>query len=265
MPSRCTQVAAWTFSPDSGVEYRLGERHIDAAEGVDNVGELIEVEGHGVLDGNPEVFLDRRHQLREALKQPGIDFVGTGTPCVGDEQVARDREQCQLMVRRVSVEDHDHVAVHAVHALGAEPVGRVLHRQGAAGRGSHHQDVLAARLLSRSEGRVQSLYMHPVQIVGQVIGVAGATSEHHQHDSQADQHHPSQDAPPPAPHLPGSLSGPPALPGAAPVHRFPESRQTRLVRRRPASRAGGTAGIAGGLPRVLPGTLFPLDLIAEIA
>ena len=84
-----------------------------------------------MLDGDPEILLDRRHQLRQALIQPGIDFIRPRAPGVGDEQVARDREQCELMVCRVGVEDHDHVAVHAVHALGTQPVGGILHGQGA--------------------------------------------------------------------------------------------------------------------------------------
>ena len=46
------------------------------------------------------------------------------------------------MVGRIGVEDHDHVAVDAVHALRAQPVGRVLHGEGAARGRAHHQDVL---------------------------------------------------------------------------------------------------------------------------
>ena len=46
-----------------GVEHRHREGHVDAAQRVDDVGELIEVERHRVLDGDAEVLLDRRHQL----------------------------------------------------------------------------------------------------------------------------------------------------------------------------------------------------------
>ena len=86
-----------------------------------------------------------------ALVQPGVDLVGPGAAGVGDEQVTGDGEERQPVVSRVDVEDHDHVAVDAVHTLRAQAVGRVLHGQGAAGGGPRHQDVLRAGLLAGGE------------------------------------------------------------------------------------------------------------------
>ena len=93
---------------------------------------MIEVEGDRVLNRYAEVFFDCRNQLGKALEQPGIDLVGPGAAGVGDEEVAGNGEDRQAVVLRIGVEDHDHVAVHAVDPLRAQSVGQVLMSQGAA-------------------------------------------------------------------------------------------------------------------------------------
>ena len=181
--------------PGLGVEDRDRERHVDAPEGVHHVGELVEVERDGVLDGDPEVLFDGRHQLGETFEQPGVDLVGPVAAGVGDEQVAGDGQEGQPMVGRVGVEDHDHVAVHPVDALGAQPVGRVLHGEGAARGGPHHQDVLGAGLLAGGERSGQSFDLDAFEVVGEVVGVARPAGHQHQEHAQTDDQPQSEPVP----------------------------------------------------------------------
>ena len=60
----------------SNTEHR--ERHVDAAERVDDVGELVEVERDRVLDRDPEVLFDRRDELGQSLVQTRVDLVRAG-------------------------------------------------------------------------------------------------------------------------------------------------------------------------------------------
>ena len=88
------------------------------------------------------------------------------------------------MVGGIDVQDHDHVAVDAGHALGAQPVHRVLHSERAPIGRSHHQDVLATGLLPGGQRAGEAVHLDPVEVMGQVVDVAGATPDDHE---QADQ------------------------------------------------------------------------------
>jgi hypothetical protein len=97
-----------------GVEQRHRKRHVDATEVGHDIGELVEIDLDRVLDRDPEILFDGRHQLGRAFVEPGVDLVGPLGAGVRNEQIARDGEQGQLMGGRIRVEDHDHVAVDAV-------------------------------------------------------------------------------------------------------------------------------------------------------
>lgn len=129
------------------VEHRHGERHVDATERIDDVGELVEVEGDRMLNGNAEVLFDRRDELAETLVEAGVDLVRSGAAGIGDEEIAGDGEERQAMVCRIGVQDHHDVAVHPVDTLGAQAVRGVLDRERTARGGPDHQDVLGSRLL----------------------------------------------------------------------------------------------------------------------
>ncbi len=180
------------------VEYRHREGHIDTSQGLHDVGELVEVERDGVLDRDPEVLFDGRHDLAEAVVQASIDFVGSCVARVGDEEIPRNREQCQAVVGGVRVENHDHVAVDPGDSLGTQAVGGVLNRQCAARGRPHHQDVFGASLLPGMKGRVETVHRDPLQVVGQVVQVAGAGRYQHEDSNQ-----PEDDPHPPALPPPG--------------------------------------------------------------
>ena len=99
------------------VEYRDRERQVDTAEGVHDVGKLVEVKGNRMLNGDAKILLDGGHDLRQAFRKTGIDLIRARSASVGDEEVARDGEESQAMMGGVGVEDHDDVAVDAVHPL----------------------------------------------------------------------------------------------------------------------------------------------------
>ena len=160
----------------------------------DDVGELVEVQRDGVLNRYPEVLLNGRHQLGQALVEPRIDLVGPGGARVGDEQVARDGEQRQPVMGRVGMEDHDHIAVDPVDALRAQPESRVLHGQRAPGGRADHQDVLRAGLLAGCEGGVKALHLDPVEVVGEVVGEPRTRHHHNEHHRQRDQAAPTEQA-----------------------------------------------------------------------
>ncbi len=246
--------------PRFGVEDRHRERHVDAAEGIHDVGELVEVERHRVLDRDPEVLLDGRHQLGQPLEQPGVDLVGAGAPGVGDEQVTGEGEEGQPVVGGIGVEDHDHVAVDPVHPLRAQPVGRVLHGEGAAGGRTHHQDVLRAGLLAGGEGTVQPLHLDAVEVVGEVVGVPGPPSDDQEEDDRADEHGQAD----PMPSL-GLLGGPaPARPPVVRLlHGLAEGGQAGLVGHRLAVAAPRPPRprVASGLASTF--SLLPLHQVPE--
>ena len=85
-----------------GVVDRLGEVHLDAAEGLDHVDEAVEVQLDEMLNRDPEVLLDRGDQLVGALVERGVDLVGTVGAGVGDEEVPRNGEDRDRVVRRGS-------------------------------------------------------------------------------------------------------------------------------------------------------------------
>src|ERR1039457_2819247 len=117
-----------------GVVDRFGEVHLDPSQGVDHVPETVKVELHEVLNGNPEVLFDGRHQLARSLVESGIDLVGTLDPGVGDEQVAGNRENGHARNSGIEVKDHDDIAIDPVDAFRAQPVDGGLDGQGAARR-----------------------------------------------------------------------------------------------------------------------------------
>jgi len=110
----------WTLRP-SRRRRPVREVHVDAAERVDDVGEGVEVEQHGVLDRDAQILLDGVDELVRPLVERGVDLVGALRPGVRDEEVARDREHRDRVVRPVEVQDHDHVAVDAVDACEHRP------------------------------------------------------------------------------------------------------------------------------------------------
>ena len=178
--------------PRVGVVDRLGEVHLDTAEGVHHVDEAVEVEFDEVLDRDAVVLFDRRDQLIGPLIQRGVDLVGTVRAGVRHEEVAREGEDREGARRRVEVQDHDDVAVDAVHPLGAESVGGVLHLEGAARRRTDHEDVLRAGIAALEGGRRQVLEVDPVDLVVEVPGVAGGGTrdeDDHQRHGPADPGH----------------------------------------------------------------------------
>ena len=94
-----------------------------------------------------------------------------------------------------------------------------------------------------------------MEIVGQVVGVAGATAQHDQHDGQTDQPDASHDTTAPAPDFAGAPAGPPAFLRA--VHLFPESGQTGLVGN------GAAAGASVGA-LIAPGALVAPALLSAV-
>ena len=113
----------------------------------------------------------------------------------------------ERVVGRVEVQDHDDVAVDAVHPLRAQAVGGVLHLQRAARRRADHQDVLRAGVLALDRGRGQVVQIDPVDLVVEVPGVAGRPSDqdgHHEAERAQDPGHGS----PPRALLGGGVSAP---------------------------------------------------------
>ena len=93
------------------------------------------------------------------------------------------------VVRRVEVQDHHHVAVDSVDALGAQPVGRVLHLEGAAVRRADHEDVLRTGVRALRRGRRQVLQVDAVDLVVEVPAVAGGgAGDQHDHEQQGAAH-----------------------------------------------------------------------------
>src|SRR5580698_4148922 len=105
------------------VEDRDREGHVDTTEGIDHVGELVEVQCHRVLNRYAEVLFDRGDDLADALEESGVDFVGPSASSVGDEEVTGNGEESQAMTIRIDMQNHDDITVDAVDPLGAQPVG----------------------------------------------------------------------------------------------------------------------------------------------
>ena len=184
-----------------GVVDRLGEVHLDTPQGLDHVDEAVEVQLDEMLDRDPEVLFDRGDQLIRSLVQRGVDLVGAVGTGVRDEEVARDGEDRYRMVGRVQVEDHHHVAVHAVDALGAQAVGGVLHREGAPIRRTDHQDVLGAGVVALHGSGGQVLQVDAVDLMVEVPAVSGG-GPGDQHEDQCQRPpHPGRGA------LPGARFG----------------------------------------------------------
>src|SRR5450759_924817 len=170
------------------VEHLHGEVHPDAAQRVHHVGEGVKIEHHVVLDRYPEVLFNRCHQLAGSLTEGGIDLVGAGSAGVGDEQVTGDGENRNRVLLRVEMEDHHHVAVDAVHTLGAQAVGGVLDGERAPVGGPDHQDVLGAGVSACGGGVDEALDVDPVDRVVEVeAGPGGAGHSHHDDDGQGQQ------------------------------------------------------------------------------
>jgi hypothetical protein len=160
------------LEPGVGVVDGLGEVHLHTAQGIDHVGEGVEVEHHVVLDGNAQVLVDGRHQLARSLVEGGVDLVGPVGPGIGDEEVAGDRQDRHRALVRVEVQDHHHVTVHAVDTLRAEPVGGVLHLEGAPVGGPDHQDVLRTGVGAGGGHVGEAVDVEAVDLVVQVPAVA---------------------------------------------------------------------------------------------
>ena len=101
------------------------------------------------------------------------------------------------MSGRVGVQDHHDVAVDAVDPLGTQPVGGVLDREGAPRSRSDHQDILRPDFGAGAEGRAKTVHFHSVQVVSQVVGIAGRRTHDHQDGGKSDQHPPACTSTPP--------------------------------------------------------------------
>ena len=136
----------------------------------------------------------------------GIDLVGAVGAGVGHEEVAGDRQDRQRVVRRVEVQDHHHVAVDAVDALRAQPVGGVLHRERAARRRADHEDVLRAGVGALHRRRGEVAQIDAVDLVVEVPAVAGRCAGDEHDDQQQGAPDPGRGATPRAP-LGGGVRG----------------------------------------------------------
>ncbi len=155
-----------------GVVDRLGEVHADPAQCIHHVGEGVEVELDVVLDGDAEVLLDGGDHLLGTLVEGGVDLVGSLLAGVRDEEIPGDRKDGDGVGGGVEVEDHHDVAVHPVHALGAEPVGRVLDLERASVGGSDQQDVLGPGICTGARRHGQSPHVDPVDLRIEEVAVA---------------------------------------------------------------------------------------------
>ncbi len=214
-----------------GVEHRLGEVHLHAAEVVDHVGERVEVEDDVVLDRDAQVLVDGRHQLARPLVEGGVDLVGPRGPGVGDEEVARHRQDRHRVPRWIQVKEHDHVAVDTVDALRAQPVRSVLHGQGAAVGRADHEDVLGAGVGPAGRDVGQPAHVDAVDLVIEVPGIAQGGA--HQDDDDHGE----------GPDDPLGLAVSALRPTTCRFHLLAEDSQPRLVERAhgcPAGRVGVT-------------------------
>ena len=163
-----------------GIEYGLGKVHLHSAQRIDHIGEGVEVEDHVVLDRDAEVLVDGRHQLAGTLEECGIDFVGSRSACIGNEQVAGDGKDGQGPLRRIQVKHHHHVAVDPGDSLGAQPVGRVLDLEGTAVGGADQEDVFSSGVRAARWDVYQALHIETADLVVQIPAVSGCPP--HQED-----------------------------------------------------------------------------------
>ena len=90
---------------------------------------------------------------------------------------------------RVEVKDHHHVAVNSVDALGAQAVGGVLDLEGAPIRGTDHQDVLGAGVVTLHRSGGQVLQVDAVDLMVEVPGVpSGRPGDQHENQRQGAPH-----------------------------------------------------------------------------
>ena len=186
-----------------------------------------------MLDGNAEVLVDGCHQLARPLVEGGVDLVGPLGPGVGDEQVAGHREDRDLPLGGVEMEDHDDVAVDPVDPLRAQAVGGVLHRERAAVGRPDQEDVGRAGVGPGRRDVDQALDAEPVDLAVEVPGVGGRPADDHHHQ---DAH--TGERPPELPMAGAPASAVAAAPTAGPGDLVTEGAQTGLVE------GGGAAGSA---------------------
>ena len=117
-------------------EDRLGHVDRDAAERVDQLLEVPEVDDHQVVDLEPGEALDRLHgEVRAAELERGVDLREAVAGHV-DAQVARDRQERGAASSRVGADEHDRVR--ALSALSSRP-GAVVGPEEQRGRGIRDQ------------------------------------------------------------------------------------------------------------------------------
>ncbi len=168
-----------------GVVDRLGEVHLYATEGLNHVDKAVEIQFDEMLDRYSEVLLNGGDQLVGALVQRSIDLVGAVRAGVGDEEITGNGQDRDRVIRRVEVENHDHVTVHAVDTLGAQAVGGVLHLECASVGRADHEDVFCAGVVALDRRRREVPQIDVVDLVIEIPAIAGGSAGQ-QHEDKCD-------------------------------------------------------------------------------
>ena len=104
-------------------EDRLLHRDVDAADGVDQLLEVGEIDERNVIDVEPCEILHRAQRQRRAAElERGVDLVRAVAGNL-DAQVARDREVREPMSARVGADEHDRVGVARAGTAGLATIG----------------------------------------------------------------------------------------------------------------------------------------------